>query len=678
MQAECTARPLLILIEDLHWGDLPTVTLLDASLRLCASLPLLVVALARPEVRATFPQLWEHRQMEQLRLGGLPARAGERLVRAVLGEDAGAATVARIVQQAAGNAFYLEELIRAVAEGHGEALPETVLGMTEARLAAFEPDARRVLRAASVFGPVFWAGGVAALLGVTLSREDLDVWLDTLEQREVVARQPESRFAGERELAFRHAMVREAAYGMLTDRDRALGHRLAGGWLEIAGETDAAVLAEHQERGGERARAADAYARAADQALEGDDFAGALALAERGVACGAAGEALGRLRACQALACHWRGEIADMGRHASEAAALLPPTEERRWIATAAAARAAQLLGRRDELLVIAADLAASLAVAPHPPGLVTAAARTAGGLIRLGLHAEAAALLATAEGALASGGDDPVAEAWVRRARAQQALYAGDSGGCLTLATEALHAFRRAGDLRQACSQAMDVAFSLIEHGRYAEAETSLREGLLTAERMGLALPINTAKNNLGLALGCLGRIEEAARVERESVAGAHEAGDVRAEGSSRVYLSRILAKGGDAAGAEQEARAAADLLVAVPPMRPYAFAALAEALALQAREEEALAAAREAMDQLHALGGVVEEGEALVRLTFAEALRTAGDEVGARDAITRARDRLLERAGPIGDPMLRQSFLEGVSEHARTLARAREWAIT
>ena len=64
------------------------------------------------------------------------------------------------------------------------------------------------------------------------------------------------------EHAFRSALVRDAAYAMLTRADRALGHRLAGSFLESAGEASAVVLADHFERGGEPERAAGAYRRA--------------------------------------------------------------------------------------------------------------------------------------------------------------------------------------------------------------------------------------------------------------------------------------------------------------------------------------------------------------------------------------------------------------------------------
>jgi hypothetical protein len=164
VRAACAERPLIVLLEDLHWGDRPTVTLLDAALRDPDDCPLFVLALARPEVREVFPNLWKDRQLCELRLHELGRRAGERLARHVLGQSADAEAIARIVCLSEGNAFYLEELIRWTAEGKGPHVPETVVAMVESRLSAQSDEARRLLRAASVFGEVFWVGGVAALV----------------------------------------------------------------------------------------------------------------------------------------------------------------------------------------------------------------------------------------------------------------------------------------------------------------------------------------------------------------------------------------------------------------------------------------------------------------------------------------------------------------------------------
>ena len=121
--AECKAGPVVLVLEDLHWGDLPTVKLVDAALRDLENGPLMVLAFARPEVHDLFPKLWEEREVQQVRLGGLTKKAAERLAREVLGPEVAAETVAKVVERADGNAFYLEELIRAVAEGRGAELP---------------------------------------------------------------------------------------------------------------------------------------------------------------------------------------------------------------------------------------------------------------------------------------------------------------------------------------------------------------------------------------------------------------------------------------------------------------------------------------------------------------------------------------------------------------------------
>ncbi|WP_437521141.1 protein kinase [Sorangium sp. So ce726] len=321
VRAECQRQPVLLVLEDLHWGDLPTVRLIDAALQHARDLPLLVLALARPEVDELFPELWGRRigLRLRLRLAPLPRRASERLVREVLGESVSAVQVDELLARAEGNAFVLEEQIRAVAEGRSEGIPETVLAMVQARLEALGVEERRVLRAASVFGETSWEGAVAALVGGAPVAQPLA----ELTRQELLVRRREARIAGEVEYEFRHALVREAAYGMLTERDRRVGHGLAGDWLARAGGADAMVLAEHFEIGGAPARAAEAYLRAAEEALRGGELGVAIMRADRGIGCGAAGDTAGRLRWVQAEAQVWRGDLALSVERGSEALALV-------------------------------------------------------------------------------------------------------------------------------------------------------------------------------------------------------------------------------------------------------------------------------------------------------------------------------------------------------------------
>jgi tetratricopeptide (TPR) repeat protein len=675
LAVETAAQPVVIVLEDLHWGDLPTVQLIDSALRGLADRPWMVLALARPDVHELFPRLWSERGLQEIKLDTLKKKGSEQLVRKVLGAQATDEMVARLVDQAGGNAFYLEELIRAVAEGKGDAMPETVLAVVQGRLERLEVDARRVLRAASVFGQQFWGGGVSALLGgahrETAKPARCLEWIDELVARELVSRAQMSRFPGEDELTFRHAMVREAAYAMLTDADRRLGHQLAGDWLEKTGEGESVVLAEHFERGGELGRAIGHYRRAAEQALAACDFAASIARADRAVTCGARDEVLGALRLVQAEAHKWRGEFGETARRGVEAMGLLPRGSPP-WFA--AAGEAAEASGKLADLARLA-SIGEALRVAPEPRGRgeglgarVTATAQAAFQLYQQGNYELAEALLDRVEKA-AVGLDDPGVLARVHQARSSRAMFAGDSGAYLVEESAAAAAFERAGDLRYACMQRGHVGYACLELGAYEEGEQWLRSVIADATRMGLSNVAATARHNLGRALMRLGNLDEALVVETEAVEAFRAQGDLRLESAARVYLAMIYFEHGAIDKSEQELRRALDLVQG--PLRYQILANLGRVLLSRGRIAEAYAAAREASDGLDQVGSV-EEGEAQIRLMLAECLAAAGEHAAAREAIGRARARLLERAMQITDPARRRSFLEQLPEHARTLQLA------
>ena len=155
---------------------------------------------------------------------------------------------------------------------------------------------------------------------------------------------------------FRHALLRDAAYAMLPDADRVAGHRLAGAWLEATGETDAIVLAEHYDRGDEPGRAVVWYLRAAQEALQGNDFDAAIQRAERGAACGVTGRALGALRLLQAEARRWSGDTEQAMRCASDAHGLFPRGTVEWFRAAAELVAATDMRGGYDSLETILTD----------------------------------------------------------------------------------------------------------------------------------------------------------------------------------------------------------------------------------------------------------------------------------------------------------------------------------
>jgi hypothetical protein len=110
-------------------------------------------------------------------------------------------------------------------------------------------------------------------------------WLDRPVEQELLVARPKSRGPGEQEHTYRHALLREGTSATFTEEDRRLGHRLAGEWLEQHGEADPMVLAGHFERGGDGARAASFYLRAAEQAFHVLDLEAALSRVGLGLAC---------------------------------------------------------------------------------------------------------------------------------------------------------------------------------------------------------------------------------------------------------------------------------------------------------------------------------------------------------------------------------------------------------
>lgn len=267
LRAASARRPVMLVLDDVHLGDHASVTAVSAVLRELADEPILIVATARPEVDQVFPQLWAENGRQLMTLGPISPKASARLVRQVLGEAVDTSLVERLVSRADGHPFFLEELVRTASENRTDALPSTVVAMVQTRLQRLEPLVRRALRAASVLGDVFWRGIVGQMVGA-----DLTVVWPMLVKSELCVRHRESRFPADEEYAFRQALLREGAYGLLTEKDRELGHRLAGELLQRAGETDPLILAGHFERGGLAARAAQYYIRGAELASARRDY----------------------------------------------------------------------------------------------------------------------------------------------------------------------------------------------------------------------------------------------------------------------------------------------------------------------------------------------------------------------------------------------------------------------
>src|SRR3954468_12190630 len=229
IEAIAAQRPFVIAFEDIHWAD---DGMLDAIEHLAqwVRAPLMLVSLARDELLARRPS-WGggRRSATQLMLSPLSDEHSRALVRALLPE--GLEVVPAVAERSGGNPLFAEEMARRIAEeGTIEAaeLPDTVQAVLAARLDSLERFERRLVQQASVVGRTFPEGALARL--ARAEGRNLDVALRSLQEKDILAPALDSPFQ-EREMAFKHVLIRDVAYGMLPKAVRSRKHFEVGAFL---------------------------------------------------------------------------------------------------------------------------------------------------------------------------------------------------------------------------------------------------------------------------------------------------------------------------------------------------------------------------------------------------------------------------------------------------------------
>ncbi len=679
--AECAAAPVLLVLDDLQWGDELTVSLLDEVLRQQAGAPLLVLSFARPEVHATFPKLWHGHRVNEILLKGLSKKACERLIVQVLGKDVPPQAIARAVEQCAGNALFLEELIRSFAEGSSEAQSETVIAMLQARLGRLDSNARRAVRAASVFGQTFWRGGIATLLGLEEEAAEAEHSLSTLVDAEVIQVHAQSRLTGQAEYGFRHALVREAAYSLLTDIDRQRGHRLAAEFLESAHERNLAIIAEHFVRGGESQRAAISYLRAAEDSLASGNLLGTLHLVEQGLKC-APDEALcAELKSRECYAAMALDRL-DLAASTAEFAILRLPPGSLGWcrviIGALVGAMSSQNMPRSFELI------AQTLATEPHEDAratysevltiIIIASIASVPGAFLQTLLAKLAANTARAEA------HNPLVRRYLHSARSFLAMMREPRPWtCIqeSLRTSAMS--RQAGDpLIDVPARIIGSEWGWFEVGDFEGVERRLREH--GAEIASCQSIVNVVHFRHLLARVLCERPDEKSWTEAEALIlsirkseGGHSLYPVLA----RNVLARIAFLRGQFQGAETLSRALMQQFPADAVWLMNAASIQMRALLALGRPAEATQVAERVLGSFPMLGGSgVTEVE--VRLAASEAFHHAGDFERARSELGETLRQIQLRADDITDPFWKNSYLTRNASCVRAQALVQEWGLS
>jgi class 3 adenylate cyclase/tetratricopeptide (TPR) repeat protein len=258
-----SARPLVLVFEDLHWADDALVAFVEHLVDWSTDVPLLVLCSARPELYERHPG-WGggKRNSNTISLSPLGAEETSRLLAALLQKAVLPADTQRtLLERAGGNPLYAEEFVRMLSDRgvlteQGELsdddipVPDNVQALIAARLDTLPPDRKALLHDGAVVGKVFWAGAIASMG----DRDEAFVrtGLHELARKELVRSARTSSVSEQAEYSFWHLLVRDVAYSQIPRAERARKHVAAAEWVErMAGErvTDhAELLAYHYEQ----------------------------------------------------------------------------------------------------------------------------------------------------------------------------------------------------------------------------------------------------------------------------------------------------------------------------------------------------------------------------------------------------------------------------------------------
>jgi class 3 adenylate cyclase/tetratricopeptide (TPR) repeat protein len=564
------AQPLVLLFEDVHWGEEPLLRLIEQLAASVREAPLLLLCIARPELLDVRPT-WGggHVRSTAIELEPLGAEESAELVEALTAELELPVDTETVLAKTEGNPLFVEEMIRMLAErprGGSERIPDTLQALIAARIDRLPAAQRILVQRAAVMGRIFMGGALAHL---SPEIEDVDQSIGELLLRDLVVREVRSTITGEHAYKFRHVLIREVAYAGLAKSARADLHRAFAGWLaERAGdelleirafhldqaarlltELDGSAPADLNEeaavaltKAGRRALSREAYRSARKLLLRAVELAPTLdrryyagraawrladmpavvvEMEEVASAAELAGESRLQGRALAALAeavLQHRADAVAARRLVAEAVAVLkdePPEIlfEPLWVA----AQVDAWLGDTEEFERWArrALEAARAADRKDLESLVTHGLATSY-LLKLDLEQAASLVDRAAELAHASGSVQGRAQ--THSARGWLEELSGRPADAEVEFTAARELYAEMGNATREATMTMMIGRAAAEQGDSVRAETFLRNAVRTLKGLGDRGHLCEAQRSLSMVLIDQGRVDEAERIALEA----------------------------------------------------------------------------------------------------------------------------------------------------------------
>jgi class 3 adenylate cyclase/tetratricopeptide (TPR) repeat protein len=665
LEQAAAARPLVVVFDDIQWGEETFLDLIEHVALLSAGASVLLLCIARPELTERRPTWSVTFRLEPL---------GAEDVDALLPERIAGELREKIARVSGGNPLFIEEIVAMASEAEGEVVvPPSLHALLSARLDQLDPAERSVLERGSVEGEIFHRGAVQALAP---GEAQVTPRLAALVRKELI-RPYRPQLAGEDGFRFRHLLIRDAAYDALPKATRADLHERFAAWLEQYGtelvELDE-ILGYHLEQvcryraelgtpdDGTPAAAARGHLTAAGlRANLRQDYGAAVILLERAAALGYPAELDIALELELGDALVWTGRADDAFQRAGALAERAAATGDRVvelcgrilagiiaiFLGTESATQKLSALIERALPLFQAAGDDAALYVGYYALAEVAsmraqpdraleayerafAHARQAGHLPPGSLGARAAhrffgttpvsELLAWLDESEPRAGRDHFLRAY--RAGALAMLGRFDEARAILAGSRAEQS-ERGGGVLLANLTAFESVWVELWAGDAAAAAEFGAEGFRLHEELGEPPFMSNAAANLAQALYALDRLDEAdVWTGRAAELGASD--DAQTEMLWRQVRAKVLARRGEHAEAERLARQAVSICNETEMLDAQAdvYADLAEVLALAGRAEEAAEALDQALARYERKGNLVMAGRSRDRL---EALRKA-----------------------------------------------------
>jgi class 3 adenylate cyclase/tetratricopeptide (TPR) repeat protein len=250
-------RPIVLVIDDIHWAEPTFLDLLGHLVETVADAPVLLLCTARHDLLEARPDWGEAPRTSRLPLAPLGAEDATRIVEGLLGPVGFPADLThRIVGAAEGNPLFVEQMLAMLLESGAlrfddgvwvradetmEVLvPPTIEALLAARLDALEREERSVVEPAAVIGLAFATSAVTELSPEPV-RPAVRTHLDTLTRRRLVRPEPGAA-GGEDDYRFGHLLIRDAAYAGMLKRARADLHERFVAWADrVNAERDRAA-----------------------------------------------------------------------------------------------------------------------------------------------------------------------------------------------------------------------------------------------------------------------------------------------------------------------------------------------------------------------------------------------------------------------------------------------------